>query len=119
MRSTPERPRTSSLSPWPTSWHVSPWAVLSSGNEYRPVTMPARVSAEKNACGLEALTRSHFPHPHYDDEFHNFPTEVCTGVARTKEQSQRRVSSLIPEMVFNDRPTLKDRHARNSSGQEN
>ncbi len=32
-----------------------------------------------------------------------------------KEQSQRRVFNLIPRMVFNDRPTYKDRRARNSS----
>jgi len=40
-----------------------------------------------------------------------FPTEVCIGTARTKEQSQRRVCNLIPIMVFNDRPTCKDRPA--------
>ena len=66
----------------------------------------------KDAFGLEALRAPTFPH--YDDDL-NFPTEVCTGTARTKEQSQRRVRSLIPRMVFNDRPTYKDRHARNSS----
>ena len=43
------------------------------------------------------------------------PTEVCTGTARTKEQSQRRVFNLILRMVCNDRPTYKDRYARNSS----
>ena len=32
------------------------------------------------------------------------PTEVCTGAARTKEQSQRRVRSLIPENGL-QRPT--------------
>ena len=30
------------------------------------------------------------------------------AVARTKEQSQRRLRSLVLKMVFNDRPTLKD-----------
>jgi hypothetical protein len=45
-----------------------------------------------------------------------FPTEVCTGIVRTKEQSQRRVCNLILIMVFNDRPTCKDGRAqRNSS----
>jgi hypothetical protein len=66
----------------------------------------------KDAFGLEALTRSHFTAPRRRS---NSPTEVCTGAARMKEQSQRRVSSLIPTMVFNDRSTYKDRHARNSS----
>ena len=37
--------------------------------------------------------------------------EVCTGTVRTKEQSKRWVCNLIPIMVFNDRPTCKDRHA--------
>jgi hypothetical protein len=41
----------------------------------------------------------------------NLPTEVCTGTAKTKERSQRRAFNLIPIMVFNDRPTCKDRHA--------
>jgi hypothetical protein len=41
----------------------------------------------------------------------NLPTEVCTGTATTKEQSQRRAFNLIPRMVYNDRPTCKDRHA--------
>ncbi len=52
---------------------------------------------------------------HYYDEFIEFPTEVCIGAARTTEQSQRRVRSLVPLMVFNDRATYKDRHARISS----
>jgi hypothetical protein len=38
-------------------------------------------------------------------------TEVCTGTAKTKEQPQRRAFNLIPIMVYNDRPTCKDRHA--------
>jgi hypothetical protein len=42
--------------------------------------------------------------PHYDDES-SFPTEVCTGAARTKEQSQRRVRSLVPRMVSKEQPT--------------
>jgi hypothetical protein len=41
----------------------------------------------------------------------NLPTEVCTGTATTKEQSQRCAFNLVPRMVFNDRPTYKDRHA--------
>jgi hypothetical protein len=41
----------------------------------------------------------------------NLPTEVCTGTATTKEQSQRRAFNLVPRMVFNDRPTYKERHA--------
>jgi hypothetical protein len=41
----------------------------------------------------------------------NLPTEVCTGTATTKEQSQRRAFNLIPIMVFNARPTCEDRHA--------
>jgi hypothetical protein len=67
----------------------------------------------KDAFGLETLRVPTFPH--YDDPFIKFPTEVCIGAARTKEQSQRRVYSLILRMVFNDRRVYKDRHARISS----
>jgi hypothetical protein len=62
----------------------------------------------KDAYGLEALRAPTLPL--YDDDF-IFPTEVCIRIARTKEQSKRRVCNLIPIMVFNDRPTCKDRHA--------
>ena len=62
----------------------------------------------KDACGLEVLTRFHFTALRRRIEF---TTEVCTGVARTKEQSQRRAFNLIPILVFNDRPTCKDRCA--------
>ena len=44
-----------------------------------------------------------------------FPTDVCIGAVRTKEQSQQRVRSLIPIMVLNDRATYKDRYALISS----
>jgi hypothetical protein len=49
---------------------------------------------------LEAL-RPHFPTHHHGGL--NFPTEVCKGAARTKEQSQRRVRNLLLRMVLNDR----------------
>jgi|SRR4051812_5088708 hypothetical protein len=62
----------------------------------------------KGAFGLEALRAPTFPL--YDDGF-DFSTEVCKATVRTKEQSQRRVCNLILIMVFNDRPTCKDRHA--------
>jgi hypothetical protein len=42
-------------------------------------------------------------------------TEVCTGSARTKEQSQRCIHSLVPTMGFNVRSAYKDGYARNSS----
>jgi hypothetical protein len=51
---------------------------------------------------LEALTRSHLPR-YYDEP--SFPTEVCRGAARTKEQSQRRVRSLVTRMVSKEQPT--------------
>jgi hypothetical protein len=42
------------------------------------------------------------------------------GVAdpHLKLQHGQRVCSLVPRMVFNDRPTYKERHARNSSWPE-
>ena len=61
----------------------------------------------KDACGLEALRAPTFPLYDYDD----FSTKVCTGKVGTKEQSQRRVCNLLLIMVFNDRPTYKDRCA--------
>jgi hypothetical protein len=42
-------------------------------------------------------------------------TEVCTGSARTKEQSQRCIHSLVPTMGLNVRSAYKDGYARNSS----
>jgi hypothetical protein len=72
----------------------------------------SRITVRKRRLRLRSAARSHFPAP---PRRLKFPTEVCTGVARTKEQSQRRVRSLVPKMVFNDRPTLKDGPARISS----
>src|SRR5438034_5679213 len=99
MHSTPERPRTSLWSPWPTSWHASPG--LCSPVETNTDPSP-RNGAEKTPASWKRLRAPTFPH--HDDGL-KFPPEVCRGAARTKEQSQRRVRSLILRMVFNDRPT--------------
>jgi transposase len=71
------------------------WAVLSSGNGYRPAAVPAPPRRLK------------------------FPHRSLHGVARTKEQSQRRVRSLVLKMVFYDRPTLKNDTRATHPGQEN
>jgi hypothetical protein len=97
MRSTPERPKTSSWSPWPTSWLVSRGLCCPAATSTDP---QQRNGAEKVPSALEALRAPTFPH-HHDGL--NFPTEVCKGVARTKEQSQRRVCNLLLRMVLNDR----------------
>lgn len=56
-----------------------------------------------------AWKRSPLPLPHCTAT--TLPTKVGIGTATTKEQSQRRVRNLVLIMVFNDRPTFKDRHA--------
>jgi hypothetical protein len=58
----------------------------------------------KRRLRLGSATRSHFPAPPRRLEP---PTEVCKGVARTKEQSQRRVRNLLLRMVLKDRRVLK------------
>jgi hypothetical protein len=73
------------------------WAVLSSGEDYKPASNLVKASwirAEKTPYGLEALTRSHFTALRRRLDL---PTEVCKGTARTKEQSQRHVFSLGDE----------------------
>jgi hypothetical protein len=83
---------------WRTSWHAS------HGPYYRvdKITDRYRASQQRELAGPSNGNRS---------TDLNLPTEVCTGTAKTKEQSQRRAFNLIPIMVFNDRPTCKDRHA--------
>ena len=58
------------------------------------------LTVQKRRLRLEALRAPTFPH-HHDGL--NFPTEVCKGVARTKERSQWRVRNLLLRMVLNDR----------------
>ena len=96
--SMPELLRTSSWLPWRTSWHAS------HGPSYRvdKTTDLYRASQQRELAGLSNGPTS---------TDLNLPTEVCTGTATTKEQSQRRAFNLIPIMVSNDRPTCKDRHA--------
>jgi Transposase IS116/IS110/IS902 family len=53
-----------------------------------------RVIARKRRLGLGGATRSHF----------SFPTKVCTGAARTKEQSQLCARNLVPRNGL-QRPT--------------
>ena len=72
----------------------------------------SRITVRKRRLRLGSATRSHFPAPPRRLKFSH---RSLHGVARTKEQSQRRVRSLVLKMVFNDRPTLKDGHARISS----
>ena len=95
---TPELPRTSSWLPWRTSWHAShgPYCRADKITDHHRSSQQPEVKAPSNGKTFTDL---------------NLPTEVCTGTAKTKEQSQRRAFNLIPKMVSNDRPTCKDRHA--------
>ena len=63
------------------------WAVLSSGEDYRPAVSiaAARDRAEKTPA---AWKRSALP---LYRSTTTFPTKVCIGTVRTKEQSQRRI----------------------------
>jgi hypothetical protein len=59
--STPELPKTSSWSPWPTSWHASPGLCCRPEKTTTPEpSLPQPKAVRKDACGLEALTRFHF-----------------------------------------------------------
>jgi hypothetical protein len=87
------------------------WAVLFSGNEYRPAA-----ACGKGVFGLEALRAPTFPHHHHGL---NFPTEVCKGVARTKEQSQRRVRNLLLRMVSTTDEFRRTDTRATHPGQEN
>jgi len=59
--STPELPKTSSWSPWPTSWHASPGLCCRpEKTTTREPSLPQPKAVRKDACGLEALTRFHF-----------------------------------------------------------
>jgi hypothetical protein len=90
---------TSLSSPWPTSSPVSPGLYCPAAT----ITGPSHPNgAEKTPA---AWKRCALPLSRTTTTTKVFPTEVCTGAARTKEQSQRRVRSLVPRMVFNDRPT--------------
>jgi hypothetical protein len=54
-------------------------------------------NSQTSLIGLEACSRAHFLGRALRKQGHD--------AARTKEQSQWRVRSLVPRMVFNDRPT--------------
>src|ERR1700733_14880951 len=67
----------------------------------------------KDACGLEALTRSHFT---------ALRRRIKVYPPRSAQKQQGRKNShngvsgnLLDELVDDDRPTNKDRYARNSS----
>ena len=53
------------------------WAVLSSGNDYRPQPLAGMTGAEKTPSAWKRYRAPTFPH-HGDDDL-KFPTEVCTG----------------------------------------
>ena len=110
MHSTPEHPRTSSWLPWRTSWHallgLSCPAATTTGQQLCQHNGAEKTPSAWKRCALP-LSRT--------TTTTNVSHRSLHGVARTKEQSQRRVCSLVPKMVFNDRPTLKDGHARISS----
>jgi hypothetical protein len=94
----PELQKTSSWLLWRTSWHASHGLCFRADK----ITDRHQASQQRELAG---------PSNGNTSTDLNLPTEVCTGTAKTKEQSQRRAFNLIPIMVFNDRPTCKDRHA--------
>jgi hypothetical protein len=65
----------------------------------------------KDAFGLEALARSHFPTPRRL----MFPHRSLHRSSKDERTVTTACLKPGPENGFNDRPTLKDRHARNSS----
>ena len=98
----PELPRTSSWLRWRTSWHAS------HGPYYQAEKTIDRPQASPQHELAGPVIAPHQP-------ISSLPTEVCTGTAKTKEQSQRRAHNLSKRMVSNDRSVYKEGHARNSS----
>ena len=83
------------------------WAVLSTGNEYRPVA--PRSGAENAACGVEAPSRSHFPAPRRRLALYSRPKSAPERQGR--KNSHNGIYSLMLRMVFKGRRVLKDRYA--------
>src|SRR5271170_246611 len=67
----------------------------------------------KDACGLEALTRSHFTALRRRLEV--YPPRSAQKQQGRKNSHNGVPGNLLDELVDNNRPTYKDRHARNSS----
>jgi hypothetical protein len=85
------------------------WAVLPAATTIAP---SIHNGAEKTPTGLEALTRSHFPAPRRATKF------THRSLHRSRKDERTVTTACLqpgPENGLNDRPTLKDRHARNSS----
>ena len=82
----PEPPRTSSWLRWRTSWHAShgPFYQVDKSTDHFRASQQLELSDSSN---------------HNPSTDLNLPTEVCTGIAKTKEQSQRRAFNLIPITV--------------------
>src|SRR5271170_7477778 len=67
----------------------------------------------KDACGLEALTRSHFTALRRRLEV--YPPRSAQKQHGRKNSHNGVPENLLSVLVDNNRPTNKDRHARNSS----
>src|SRR5271170_7803486 len=67
----------------------------------------------KDACGLEALTRSHFTALRRRLEV--YPSRSAKKQQGRKNSHNGVPGNLLDELVDNNRPVYKDRYARNSS----
>src|SRR5277367_5468984 len=102
--------KTSSSWPWRTSLLGSP------GRCCQAATNTDQQLCQHNGCGKDAFGLEALALPLSRTTTTNkLSTEVCTGSARTKEQSQRCIHSLVPTMGLNVRSAYKDGYARNSS----
>jgi transposase len=79
-------PKTSSWLRWRTSWHAShgPFYQVDKSTDHFRASQQRELSDSTTGNTATDL---------------NLHTEVCTGTAKTKEQSQRRAFNLIPIMV--------------------
>jgi transposase len=115
MRSMPEPRKIPSWSPWQISWPAS------HGRCYPAEKTTDRTAtgsqhprpARKDACGLEALTRSHFTA--LRRRLNVYPPRSAQKQQERKNSHNGVPGNLLAELVDSNRPTNKDRYARNSS----
>jgi hypothetical protein len=114
MRSMPELRKTSSWWRWPISWPASHGRCSPVETTSQIATGSQHELARKDACGLEALTRSHFTA--LQRRLEVYPPRSAQK-QQGRKNSHNGVSSACVRLWSrkSNRPAYNDRHARNSS----
>ena len=102
--STPELPRTSSWSPWRTSWHALHGPCCRAAR----IQTCHRITARNRRLRRKSATRSHFTAPRRRLEFTHRSLH-----RNSKDERTVTTACLQPDTDngLHDRPTYKDRHA--------